>query len=141
MNPTDWHQLALIDLRDTDLSYVEIGRKYGRGRDTIIKLRVRHNVIRKFPPANGPRKAATADAISPLHRSLGIRVTLFRGGRTISEMSKLCNLSRIVLHQIEIGTADLSLSRLQALANVMNTPIPVLLSPFKPLGGSGHSNH
>lgn len=45
---SDWQILALHDLEHTDLSYQETGDKYGRSRDTIIKLKERHQVVRRL---------------------------------------------------------------------------------------------
>lgn len=126
-----WQLEAIEDLKNTDLSYQEIGIKYGRHRDTIIKLKGATNTVRSQRPMNGPRKVALADAISPEHRTLGIRLTLFRANRPMAELSKELNVSRIILHQLELGTHDPSLSRLQRISEVMGVPIATLLSPYR----------
>ncbi len=126
----DWRELAIKDLTDTDLSYDEIGQKYGRDRDTIIKLKRLHNLTRKLPPRKGPRKITDRKEISSAHRAVGIRLSLFRGERSYAEVAERIGVSALALRYMELGIHDLTLAQLLKISELLGQSISELTSPF-----------
>ncbi len=127
--PQDWQTLALKDLAETDLSYKEIGEKYGRDRDTVLNLRRKHNVVRKLPPRKGLRPAVEIKQLSPEHRALGVRLSIYRGVRNYSELAQELNVSRHVVKMMEIGAHDFTLRQLLKLSQLMGRSINELIAP------------
>lgn len=130
--PNDWKQSAIRDLEETDLSYQEIGAKYGRHRDTIIKLKRSEGIVRKKAVRKtGPNKAADMKQISLAHRALGVRLTLYRGIRNRSDLAKELNVSRYVVSMMEIGTHDFKLSELLKISSVLGLSITEMIEPHR----------
>lgn len=127
----EWQASAILDLRETDLSYQEIANKYGRDRDTIIKLKKASGVVRKMGPRKGSRPATAAKQLSPAHRSLGVRLSLYRGMRTYNEIAQELNVSGYVVRRMEYGLHDFTLTQLQRLSTVMGQSIETLLAPYR----------
>lgn len=126
-----WHDAAIEDLENSSLSYEEIGRKYGRSRQTIIKLKHRYNLTRKVPTRiKGLVKAEEKRSLSSAHRSLGSRLTLYRANRTYSEVAAELNVSPYALRRMELGVYDVTLSHLLRISEVLGIDVPTLISPF-----------
>lgn len=130
----NWQELAIRDLEETDLSYKEIGELYGRDRDTIIKLKKRFNLTRKLPPRKGPKKMIDRRVISPSHRALGIRITIFRADRSYTEMAAEFGISPSALRNMELGLQEVPLSTLLRMSEVMGRNIHELIQPYTVAG-------
>lgn len=125
-----WHAAAIKDLTETDMSYQEIGDKYGRSRDTIIKLKNRYRLTRKHPPRRGIAKLTERSELSSTHRAVGIHLTLYRDGRNFSEVAPDFGVSAVVLRYMELGIHEFTLSQLQKISDVLGRSIPELITPF-----------
>lgn len=127
-----WQALAVHDLETTDLSYEEIGTKYGRSRDTIIKLKNRHKVVRRVPQSRmGPKKTVDMKPLTHQHRTLGIRLTLHRGERSYTDIAHELNVSRHVIKMMEIGAHDFTLTQLITISEIMGQSINDLVTSVK----------
>lgn len=126
-----WQASALHDLEHGDLSYQEIADKYGRDRDTIIKLKKQYGVVRQKPTRKGPRPVVEMQQISPAHGSLGLRITAYRGIRSYTDLAQELNVSRYVVRMMEIGAHDFKLSELQRLSIIMGRKLHELLAPHR----------
>lgn len=126
-----WQQSALHDLEFTGLSYEEIGQKYGRSRATIIKLFRLFNVKRKVPVARlGPQKTADMKSLSPEHRALGSRLTVYRSNKLLTQVAEELGVSRHILKLMEQGSHDFTLTQLSRIANMLDAPIQDLVMPI-----------
>jgi hypothetical protein len=135
MELKDWHKACLEDLENTSLSYAEIGRKYGRARDTIIKLKNHYNVTRKNPPENyGQRKPDTLSSLSDQHRALGSRLTVFRANKTYSQVGDLLGVSRHIVKLMELGAHDFTLNQLMRISDVLGMEISQMIAPIALVG-------
>lgn len=127
-----WQALALHDLEHSDLSYEEIGAKYGRSRDTVIKLKNRFDVVRRVPQSRmGPKKTVDMKPLSPQHRTLGIRLTLHRGDRSYTDVARELNVSRHVVKMMEIGAHDFTLTQLLKLSEQLGRTINELITSMQ----------
>lgn len=126
----DWQALAVKDLTETDLSYEEIGKKYGRDRDTIIKLKRLHKLTRKLPSRKGPRKITERRELSAAHRAVGIRLGLYRADSSYAEVAERIGVSAIALRYMELGIHDLTLAQLLKISELLGQSISELTSPF-----------
>ena len=125
-----WERAALDDLENTDLSMKEIGVKYGRSPDTIRKLKKFYNLTRKLPPRKrGQSKASEAISMSPYHRALGSRLTVYRGNKTLTDVSTKLGTSRYVTKMMELGAHDFTLRELIRISEIMGQPIQDLITP------------
>ncbi|TIS85672.1 MAG: hypothetical protein E5W26_10935 [Mesorhizobium sp.] len=134
----EWHTQLIYDLENTDLSHGELAKKYGRSRDTVIKLARLHNVLRKIPVKKGARRAADMKALSPQHRALGTRLTIFRENRNYSEAAAFIGVSRHVLKYMELGCHDFTLTQLNRISELLGANFVELTTPFRmntPRGG------
>lgn len=125
-----WHADAIKDLEETNLSYQEIADKYGRDRDTIIKLKNRYKLTRKLPPRKGPRRVIDRKELSPLHRAVGIRLSLYRGDRSYAEVAQSIGVSALALRYMELGIHDITLAQLQRISELLGQSISELITPF-----------
>jgi len=127
-----WQSLAVTDLETTDLSYDEIGKKYGRSRDTIIKLKNLHQVVRRLPVSRmGPKKTVDMKPLTLQHRTLGIRLTLHRGDRSYTEIAQQLNVSRHVVKMMEIGAHDFTLTQMITISDALGLSINDLVTSVK----------
>ena len=127
----DWQIRALSDLRTTTLSYQELADKYGRDRNTLIKLKREHQITRPSGHRNGPKPAVELKQLSPAHRALGLRITAYRGVRSYTELGEELNVTRHVVRMMEIGAHDFTLRQLQKLSEVMGRSITELITPHR----------
>lgn len=135
MEMKDWHKACLEDLETTSLSYAEIGKKYGRARDTIIKLKHHYNVTRKNPPANyGQRKPETLVSLSEQHRALGSRLTVYRANKTYSQVGEVLGVSRHIVKLMELGAHDFTLNQLMRISEVLGMEINQMIAPIALVG-------
>lgn len=126
-----WQKAAIDDLENTGLSYGEIGKKYGRSRDTIIKLKRLYNVLRRVPVARrGGRKAELERSISAHHRALGSRLTVFRANKTYTQVAEELGVSRHILKMMELGAHDFTLSQLLRIEAAIGHPVQDLITPI-----------
>jgi len=132
-----WHSAAVYDLTNTDLSYDEIARKYGRHRDTIIRLKNQYNVTRKLPARKGHLRTIDREAIDPQHRTVGIKLTMHRGSRSHSEMAELVGVSIPVLRNMELGLHAFTLAQLTRISKVTGLSLNELITPVSVLAGTG----
>lgn len=134
----EWHAQVINDLENTDLSYAELASKYGRSRDTIIKLARLHNVLRKVPVKKGARRAIDMKPLSAAHRALGTRLTIFRENRNYTEAAAQIGVSRHVLKYMELGCYDFTLTQLNRISELLGANFVELTTPFRmttPRGG------
>ncbi|CCV12880.1 helix-turn-helix transcriptional regulator [Mesorhizobium sp. STM 4661] len=134
----EWHGKAIQDLETTDLSYAQLAKKYGRSRDTIIKLARLHNVLRRIPVTKGARRAIDMKELSPQHRALGTRLTIFRENRNYTEAAAIIGVSRHVLKYMELGCYDFTLTQLNRISELLGATFVELTTPFRmstPRGG------
>ncbi|RWB08731.1 MAG: XRE family transcriptional regulator [Mesorhizobium sp.] len=134
----EWHDKVIFDLENSDLSYAELARKYGRSRDTIIKLARLHNVLRRVPIAKGARRAVDMKELSPQHKALGTRLTIFRENRNYSEAAAIIGVSRHVLKYMELGCYDFTLTQLNRISELLGASFVEMTTGFRmstPRGG------
>jgi DNA-binding XRE family transcriptional regulator len=130
-----WQDLAVHDLKTTDLSYEEIAKKYGRARDTVIKLARLHNLIgNRAVSRNGPRKMADLKPLSREHRTVGVRLTLYRGTRSYTEVAQELNVSRHCLKAMEIGAHDFTLSQMIKISELIGMSINDVVKSVQVMG-------
>ncbi|MES0134560.1 hypothetical protein NKJ88_06290 [Mesorhizobium sp. M0016] len=127
----EWHTQVIGDLENSDLSYAELAKKYGRSRDTIIKLARLHKVLRRIPIAKGARKAVDMTAISPQHKALGTRLSIFRGTRNYSDAAAIIGVSRHVLKYMELGCYDFTLSQLNRISELLGSTLVEMTTSFR----------
>lgn len=131
MTTENWHTAAIYDLEHTSLSYAEIGVKYGRSRDTIIKLKRLHKVLRRVPVSrNGQLKTTSMKSLSSYHRALGSRLTMFRGNRNYTALAHEFGVSRHILKLMEIGAHDFTLTQLSRISEILGHSIPDIIAPI-----------
>lgn len=124
-----WHRDAAWDLANTSLSYAEIGHKYGRARDTIVKLKNRLEVVRPARAKSGPRPASTKNHLSSAHRAFGVRITVLAGDIGYTAVQELLGVGPYVLSRIKLGNYELSLNVLLRAANVLNIGVGEVVTP------------
>ena len=134
-DPNRWKASAIRDYVLTGMSHAEVGAKYGRSAITILKTmqgrglkkmvpRSRHSIYRTM--TNGP--------LSPAHRALGVRLSIYRGIRKYTDVAEDFKISRHVLKSMEIGAHDYKLTELQRIAEVLGEPIATIITPITTTG-------
>lgn len=126
-----WQPLALHDLEHTDMSIVEVADKYGRSQYTVQKLLYRSGIVRKVPnKRRGPIKRADGNPISNNHKTIGLRLNLFRAGENSRDFAEKLGISTPLLSSIEAGQHDIKLGLLLKITEVTGMSIPDLMRPF-----------
>lgn len=98
----------------------------GRSRDAILKLCKKESISRPNKQA-GHKALADMPRISPQHVALGLRITLYRGSRSATEVARELGVSRYVLRSMEFGVHDFTLTQLQKLSSIMGQTIEQLI--------------
>ena len=131
MTIENWQTAAIYDLQNSNLSYRQIGDKYGRSRDTVIKLKRLHKVLRRVPVSRmGQQKTSTMKSLTSFHRALGSRLTMFRGNRNYTAVAHELGVSRHVLKMMEIGAYDFTLTQLHRISEILGQTIPEIIAPI-----------
>ena len=126
-----WHPGAIYDLTNTTMSYDQIARKYGRTKDTIVKLKKKMNITRPAGLLKGAQAARFLEPIDQMHRNVGIHVTIFRGNMQPAQMAELLGVSTRVLRKIEIGSQEITLLQLSRIAKILNKSLAQLITPYE----------
>ena len=131
MTTPSWHLAALYDLENTSMTRVEIGKRYNRSPETIKKLQERHNVVRKHPPQQkGPTRRENNQPISRQHHTIGIRLSMARGGAGAVAFAEKIGVSPIILAKMEVGQYDFTLSQLFAISEATKMSLQQLMQSF-----------
>jgi len=130
----DWKAACIHDFIHSGLSYGELGKKYNRSRDTIIKMTQQAGVERQVPvnSRGGRLRFDQEKALSPIHKSIGVRMNLYRTLAkewTTDEAAKILEANRYILRRMELGLHDFSLSQLEKVTEYLGTTMGDLLSP------------
>lgn len=132
MTTTSWHSAALHDLENTSMTRVEIGKKYNRSPETIKKLQERNKIVRKRPPLHkGPLRRENSLPISRQHHTVGIRLSMVRGGQPSKSFADKLGISTLLLAKMEVGQHDFKLSQLLAISEATQLSIPQLMQSFE----------
>lgn len=126
-----WKLAAIHDLENTNLSYNEIARKYGRHKDTIIKLIPRHNIRRPDHLQKSGKAVRDMEPIDDEHRCIGMHLTIFRGNSSPSDMAESIGVSPHRLRKMELGVCELTLVELKRISKVLNKSLGQLMTPFE----------
>lgn len=122
---SDWQTKARQLLRETTLSYNDIGTSVGRSRDTIAKFCKEERISRPHIP-RGHTSFENRPKLSQQHVTLGLRLALCRDSRTLAQVSEQVGISRYVLRAMEHGVHDYTLTELQKLSTFTGLPIEIL---------------
>lgn len=125
-----WQRDCLHDLEHSDLSYAELAVKYDRARDTITKLKERYSITRPTTVRKGSIPLSQRQSISTNHRAIGVRLTLFRDDRLITDLADQMNVSRTVYKAMEVGAHDFTLTQILRISEVLGVPAEDLWVPM-----------
>ena len=128
---SEWVKAALDDLENGDLSYEELAKKYGRSRSAMQKLKTQFNIKRKLGSRFvGMRKTAELKSLSPEHRSIGMKLTVYRGPRLVRQLAAELGVSPHRAKMMELGIHDFSLEQLKLIASLLKVTIQSLVAPI-----------
>ena len=126
-----WQIECLKDLQDTSLSYRELAAKYKRSIDTVTKLKRRFDVERPARAKSGPPSLNSIAPLSPGHLALGIRLNVYRGSKSYTEIGDMIGASRAAVRHMERGIYEVTLTHLMAISKMLGVEIPDLLVPHR----------
>lgn len=130
MRTAEWKAGALYDLEHTDMSLEDIGRKYNRSPYTVKQLQTRHKIKRALlSNARGPKPLASGEPLSPAHRRIGVKITLFRGHKSQQALASELGMSYYRLARMEVGHHDFTLTELQQLSKDLDLEISEIMAP------------
>ena len=121
-----WQLDAVKDWINTPMTLAEIGTKYGRSKNTVACLVSRLRITKQV---EAKRVTIYGKPLSPGHRSLGLRLTIYRGHQTMSGAAKQLGVTPNLLKAMEMGSHDFRLSELQRIAVVLGRSIDQLITP------------
>lgn len=129
-NAKHWQELALNDLRTTNMTMSEIALKYGRSERTVEKLKYQHKVVRTLATRRGLKKREELLPMSRTHHAIGIRLSMARAGQTPSAFSTQLGISIPTLVGMEHGHYDFRLSQLQKICETTGLDLLDLMQTF-----------
>ncbi len=121
-----WPDSAVTDLKESELSFREIGIKYGRNTQTVRRL-ARDNGITRPPKTSGPKPLADIPSLSTSHRRLGMKITLNRGIKNHTDMAEMLGVSRKIYALMEIGAHDFTMTQLLVISEFLGESIDNLI--------------
>ena len=124
----DWQAAAVWDMEQTTDSYAVIAQRYGRARDTIIKLGRRRNV-KKAATARSRKPAAECPVLSPLHKTIGLKISQFDGSNPDRDVPAELMVSKSTLFRLKTGTLEMDLTLMIRIAAMLAVSMPDLVTP------------
>lgn len=122
-----WHQNAILDLKEGQLSISEIARKYGRATSTIQKIQSRNNIKRDNTSSVGRKKLVDLKPISEFHRRVGMKISFARGITSVTDYGLTLGVSAQKVTHMELGFHDFTLSELITISRIVGKSIPELM--------------
>jgi len=133
MKSASWHAAALEDYQHSGMSFDALAKKYGRSRDTLIKLVKTHDVQRCTPLARpGRGKMLDLEPLSEVHKYIGVRINYYRTVQNnwqYKELGQLIHASWWLLRKMEQGSHDFTLTEIKQISDLLGVPVDELLSP------------
>lgn len=134
---TSWHEPAAGDLIAGELSLQEIGEKYGRSVSSVKKLMYSRNIKRKNLNRRGPKSLADKAPLSPLHQTLGMRLSYLAANYGDRFVGRKLRASTVTLRYMTNGMHDFKLSELVTLADLLGMPLGSIFDSVTKTGLDG----
>jgi hypothetical protein len=110
-------------------SYSELAIRYGRSPSTVFKMIKRRGVVRTVEnPPSGRKPQAKMPCLGRIHRSIGIRLGMFRTieQSNVTEIGDRLGTSRLKVSNMERGLHDFTITELMQIAGLLNASVAEL---------------